>query len=479
MDHRSYLRHFHFVLASLSPFVYEISNENNHTLNSNCIQRSRKIICGSYIQLFKVMVDVLNFTIEWVNVEDNKYGSFDKAKNKWNGVIGALAENRADFSLLHFSVTIARNKVIQYTAPITETEARMYMKKPSYSGSWETFVDVFDGDYWFALIGLSVLTSCICCFHFLVGERDSGVSKCISNFGSGVSFVCLAFSSQDTYIVEKISNPSAKSAKILFFTVCLFGMMNHTMYCGKLISFLLVKDTPLPINSLEDILRHPEYQLMVQAGSAEEDYFKLSTDWPQNEIWNKTMNGRKEAFVSSVSMDSTLMKDGKRILFCTSYYSEMYMPNYPCNIKKLNGAYLQGSSNALAFPLESPYHKLFSHILTRIQSFGTWDLISTRMDENRFTVPCSIQKDENMAFGYENIFSVFVMLGIGLGTAVGYSCLEIIYYEFVGQSKQTFDQYRPRKKHRKIKTTRRQRADNQILLKSTIRRRCSYTCKKV
>ena len=57
------------------PFVYEKVNKVNQNVNSDCLQRSGKIICGSYIQFFKLMLDVLNFMIEWVNVKDNKYGS--------------------------------------------------------------------------------------------------------------------------------------------------------------------------------------------------------------------------------------------------------------------------------------------------------------------------------------------------------------------------------------------------------------------
>ena len=135
------------------------------------------------------------------------------------------------------------------------------------------------------------------------------------------------------------------------------------------------------------------------------------------------------------------MNDENKILFCTAYYSEMYMPNYPCNIKKLNGRYLQGSSNALAFPMESPYHKVFNHILERIKDFGTWDLITSRMDERRHTVPCSMQYDEIMALGYENIFSVFIMLGIGLGIATSYSFYERFYYELKKQFDRKWTSY--------------------------------------
>ena len=115
----------------------------------------------------------------------------------------------------------------------------------------------------------------------------------------------------------------------------MFGFLNACVYSGKLISFLMTKENELPINDLSDILSRPEYQLMVQHGAVEEAYFKAATEWPQEEIWSKHMDGKSDAFVNSSQMDTELMKDEKNVLFCTSYYAKMYLPNYPCNIIKL------------------------------------------------------------------------------------------------------------------------------------------------
>ena len=328
------------------------------------------------------------------------------------------------------SITTSRSKAIRYSVPITETEARMYIRNPTYKGSWVTYLEVFDSMVWFALLLMSVVVSFFGCILFMNKEDKLISSKYMSSFGSAFSFFWGAFSfSQDNGVVEKIAKATGRSVKMFIFIVSVFGMTIFYHYEGKLISYVISRDTILPINNLEDILRHSEYQLMVQSGSAEEDYFKLSTSWPKNKIWSNTMENNKKAFVSSSEMDKVLMQDESKILFCTAYYSEMYMPNYPCNIKRLGGSYLQGSSNALGFPKDSPYRELFSHMLTKIKNYGTWQLIRTRMESTRPSVACLKTKDEVIEVGYKNTFSLFVMLGVGILVATAHLLLEKSYQQ--------------------------------------------------
>ena len=413
------------------PFVFEIKkNEAIPKLSSNCLDANEKMICGSYIQLFRVLVKAINFTIEWVKVDDNKYGSFDVAKQEWNGVTGALHHGKADVSLVQLSVTPSRSKVIKYSVQITKTEARMYVKRQEYEGSWYTYIEVFDSVVWFSLLLMCLLASCTGCIIFISTENKSCTTKYISSFGSAFSFFWGAFNvSQGNDLTEKTTRVPIKSLRIFTFFIYVFGVTMYCHYEGKLISHVISRDTPLPIYALQDILDNPEYQLMVQSGSAEENYFKLATEWPENKIWAKTMMGNEKAFVSSATMDTTLMEDRKKILFSISYYSEMYMPNYPCNIRRLGETYLQGSSNALAFPIKSPYHEMFSHMLTKLKNFGTWDLILKRMNEDRYSVPCAREETTLVGVDYKTTFSLFAILAVGILISIGYSMFEVAHHK--------------------------------------------------
>ena len=239
------------------PFVYETDTNETTKKSKDCLSKNGLTICGSYLQLFRIMVEQLNFNVIWVNAEDNKYGSFDEEKGRWNGVTGLLSRNEADVSLLHMSVTTSRSKVITYSIPITETEARMYIRNPTYKGSWVTYLEVFDSMVWFALLLMSVVVSFSGCIIFINKEEKPTDSKYLQNFGSSFSFFWGAFSfSQDNGVVEKITTTTGKSVKLFIFIVSVFGMTIFYHYEGKLISYVISRETILPINNLEDILRY-------------------------------------------------------------------------------------------------------------------------------------------------------------------------------------------------------------------------------
>ena len=60
----------------------------------------------------------LNFTLQAVIPEKMSYGVYDPSTHRWNGIIGVLAENQAEFSLNDLTVTTTRSEVVQFVAPI-------------------------------------------------------------------------------------------------------------------------------------------------------------------------------------------------------------------------------------------------------------------------------------------------------------------------------------------------------------------------
>lgn len=402
------------------PFIDEVKEIDPQLHDpSSCLNEGGKIMCGHYIALFKNFVENSNFAIEWVLANETKYGSYDETKKKWLGVVGVLNQNKAEFSPLQFTVTNSRSNAVQFSPTLTNLEARMYMKRPSYGGSWQTYIEVLDFHYWICLCVSVFVLSVSCSLHYNIYKHMQQPREIedwhTTSVASAFSLVFISFTSQE---IKGISRFAPTSFKILFFTICVFGMVNYFIYSGRLISTLLTKETELPINYLRDILDHPDYQLAVQDGSSKEGYFRYATSEPQKTLWDEHMDGREKARVKSAELDDTLMNDEKRIVFISSYYAEMYLPNYPCNIIKLKGIYLRGSTNALAFRPNSPYYRLFSHVLAKIKNYGEWDHIKTRKDENRNTVSCLNNEGVDMSLGYGNTFTMFVVFGMGLAVSL-------------------------------------------------------------
>ena len=106
---------------------------------------------GYSVPLFSLVQSILNFSIEWVHVNDEKYGSFDSDRNEWNGIVGMVKRNEIDTSILDLTISADRKSVISYSSPTVKYHLGLFLRKPGPSWSWTTFVNVFNHVYWLAV----------------------------------------------------------------------------------------------------------------------------------------------------------------------------------------------------------------------------------------------------------------------------------------------------------------------------------------
>ena len=90
-----------------------ISNENKSASDAFkyeklSITSDDIIFYGYFIQLLSVFQAKLNFSIKFIPVEDQRFGSFDENLNEWDGIIGMIKRNEIDTSPLHLSITPER-----------------------------------------------------------------------------------------------------------------------------------------------------------------------------------------------------------------------------------------------------------------------------------------------------------------------------------------------------------------------------------
>ena len=111
-----------------SSAFHEIRNDSESSKKSN--YRSDSLMYSSSVEIdgmsyfgtsadvFNILMTELNFTLKAVIPEKRSYGIYDPTTQRWNGIIGVLAENRAEFSLNDLTVTSSRSEVADFVAPI-------------------------------------------------------------------------------------------------------------------------------------------------------------------------------------------------------------------------------------------------------------------------------------------------------------------------------------------------------------------------
>ena len=407
-----------------------------HFSPKHLLDADGKTLYGPPAQLFRMLYNRLNFSIQWVYVVDDKFGSADPKTGAWNGIVGYLSNNKADTSILELSVTQERGKVIRFSAPFVNFKHQLFVKKPGPSSSWSTFVDVFNPYYWFALV--SVLSTCSLFLILLFTYFDTRIKlsgTCFKetlrrNIFSGVATTSLAFGVLDMGHARSVSHTSASSIRLMSLIICFSGALNYYVYNAGLISYLMVYKYEPPINDLSDILNRKEYKLVLSGGTATEEFLKHSNEKQYQRIWEKT--AKENGILSSDrEAEKAIRNDNLKVFFGESPTFQMTFSSFPCEVMAIKRSY-NPHEGAYGFHNDSPYVELFSHHIRRLQEAG----LNTEGIRAKQDVECEAKKEEIFrAFNYQNVFSVFVFSGIGCTIALLYCIMERVYERYLEQYK--------------------------------------------
>ena len=381
------------------------------------------------LELIEMLSYDLNFTTTWIPTKDNSYGVYNNKTKEWNGLIGLISSDEADFSNALLTVTSLRSQAIAFTADIGMRKFGLYMAKPSVSPSWSTFIDVCDSSYWCSLIGGIMIFSLVLALFSQVLRRKNAskfrLEQVLSNFLPSLSVVLLSMGACDVFTKNISSLCQSNAFKVLLFTVCLLGLLNKEAYTGGLISSLVSKQFESDINSLEDFLKHPNYQLILRNGTASVHYFSEAKVSPHKEIWENLLFNNSIAYVNEPGdAEKRIMENSKEVYFDIASQIEHMFENYPCNITRPDKTYFERSF-ALGMSKNSPYLKLFNHKINQYKEHGVLAKMGAFTKVRKEDIKCPSEHIESI--GYDTIFSAFVVLGVGLICSLLYILAELTF----------------------------------------------------
>ena len=91
---------------------------SNELMYSSSVEIDGTEYFGTSADVFRILMDEMNFTLEAVIPDKKSYGVYNAKTKTWNGIIGVIAENKAEFSLNDLTVTHSRSEVANFVAPI-------------------------------------------------------------------------------------------------------------------------------------------------------------------------------------------------------------------------------------------------------------------------------------------------------------------------------------------------------------------------
>jgi hypothetical protein len=425
---------------NVKPFFEVLANHSlmNHQFDAQILKHKKRrlyvsglMVYGYSVQLFALIRSELNFSIDWVHVTDEKFGSLDSESNEWNGVVRMIIQNEIDTSILDLAISKERKSVISYSAPIIRYHLALFIQKPGPKWSWTTFLDVFSQVYWLTVCAfISCFTVCLyvlAIFSTTDEDEKLTVAMKIEYLVRSITQCLRIFVMLD---IKKLNDTSSRvpNAKRIFTLVMYFcGMLNFYVYTAGLISYLMIQHYDIPIDTLDDLFEKPSFRLLLLEGSAQEDYLRHSTNPNYKTIW-KTTKEQNGLISSYKEGEMQLMEDEEKVYFGYSPYFELVSDIYPCYIVKTRAKY-SPQDGAYPFNKNSPYIEVFSHQIDKVLEHGleTERQQASKPDDTK----CEKQNAEYFrTLSYNDLNSAFGAFVLGCFLAFLYSATEFLYKRY-------------------------------------------------
>ena len=180
------------------------------------------------------LASVLNFSYAMVRPPDGKWGV--KTDSGWNGMLGMLERDEADFALGPFSVTKAREEVCDFTFPIMMDFWTILMPVIVERNLWAIF-SPFSTVTWFAV--LLIIPIFVLALTLLLKVFYGKIL-----LGDVIEFMFRSVTAEPLVWI-----PDKKIfEKIISVPFILMAFILVTAYSGNLIAMLTAPNFPIPIN---------------------------------------------------------------------------------------------------------------------------------------------------------------------------------------------------------------------------------------
>ncbi|XP_042241496.1 probable glutamate receptor [Homarus americanus] len=238
--------------------------------------------------LLRALGDALNFNYTLVRPPDGAWGAPD-SNGVWNGMIGMVKRNEADLAMGPFGITEARAKVVEFSQPILIDYFRILVKRGSAKPNPWGFFNPLGPLVWVGLL-LSLLLVCVGLWLFVFfgpGMREWSISSKIT-YAFKQTWDQFANLCQQTMVYSPDEMPLRMLVSVWLMTV----LVIMRSYSGALTSLLAVRQIPIKINTLRDLIQAKEYGVIFETSTALTAYMGMAESGVFAEMEKENKKGR-------------------------------------------------------------------------------------------------------------------------------------------------------------------------------------------
>ena len=298
-------------LAGINLRVTTISKPHVHELFYD--DSGKKIIGagGFFIDPLYDMASDFNFTLTFIAQPDGKWGALD-GNGTWNGLVGMLAEGRADIAAAQLSRTKERGRAISYSITLKEEVSTLATANaPEKEPQFWIYVEILPTTAW--LMCLVIVMGTACGFTFInasglnyLHDDQSHEFNIIHGIGLSLMFLRQIYYHINTEII---------SSRILFLVSGVTTYLIYTHYTAYLTARTTSGVHRGEINSFDDVLRGGFRVITLESGSSREFLKTSKPGTAMHEVYYGSMHGNPSAFVPTFEEIERQMYQDKKTLY--------------------------------------------------------------------------------------------------------------------------------------------------------------------
>ncbi|XP_070269961.1 glutamate receptor ionotropic, NMDA 3B [Myotis yumanensis] len=395
--------------------------------NGSVSRALRKCCYGYCIDLLERLAEDTPFDFELYIVGDGKYGAL--RDGRWTGLVGDLLAGRAHMAVTSFSINSARLKVVDFSSPFFSTSLGIMVRARDTASPLGAFMWPLHWSMWlgvFAALHLTALFLTLYEWCSPYGLTPRGRNRgTVFSYSSALN-LCYAILFGRTVSSK---TPKCPTGRLLMNLWAIFCLLVLSSYTANLAAVMVGDKTFEELSGIHDPkLHHPSQS------------FRFGTVWESSaEAYIKKSFPEMHAHMRQHSVPTTphgvamLTSDPPKL---NAFIMDKSLLDYEVSIdadcKLLTvGKPFAIEGYGIGLPQNSPLTSNLSEFISRYKSSGFIDLLHDKWYK---MVPCGkrvLAVTETLQMGIYHFSGLFVLLCLGLGSALLSSLGEHIFYHLV------------------------------------------------
>ncbi|XP_068243990.1 glutamate receptor ionotropic, kainate 2-like isoform X1 [Palaemon carinicauda] len=421
------------IVTSLLAAPYNMLRETSEQMTGNDRYE------GFCVDLIHEISEILGFNYTVKIADDGQHGKYDEKRERWNGMIGELLDQRADLAIGDLTITYEREQVVDFTMPWMNLGITILYRKPTKKPpNLFSFLSPLSLDVWLymatAYLAVSLLLFVLARlspYEWIASfpcreEEDRSLENQFTLFNS-LWFTMGSLLQQGTD-----QQPKAVSTRIVAGMWWFFTLIMISSYTANLAAFLTVERMESPIESAEDLAKQTKIKYGSMAGGSTYTFFSTSKVPTYQRMFSfmESQTPSVYAKTNDEGVKRVQKSDGLYAYMMESSSIEYITERY-CDLTQVGGP-LDSKSYGIALPPGSPYTHAISGAILSLQESGKLQELRTRWwKHKKGGGQCKDDESKSSSkaneLGLSNVGGVFVVLLAGMGLASVVAVCEFVW----------------------------------------------------